>query len=350
MPRKELKLQDIIVDNLEDAVAAVDKNGVLKLLNQQAGKIFNIAPKDVLGKKIWDAIPFSEFNKLLLSVMRVQNTTFLEKVVILNHNRPFQIKFFRAVNSEGRIIGAIALLRDLSDFAKIEKALNNYVANISHELKTPLTAIKGYVETMLETSYASDPEISKKFLQIINDETNRMTRLIMSMLEMSRSDNQTSSLELMPVSVKKVLETAVSLFKSVAEQKNIEIKTEIVDGLPMVCATEDRLKQIFINLIDNAVKYTGIKKSGQIKINAIDAGKYLRVSITDSGIGIPQEHMQNLFERFYRVQEGQAAQLGGTGLGLSITKKLIEEMSGTIEIQSEPDKGTKVTFSLLLSK
>ena len=350
MPRKELKLQDIIVNNLEDAAVAVDKNGTLKLLNQQASKIFNISQQNAIGKKIWDVISFSEFNKLLLSVMRVQNNTFLEKIVILNHNRPFQIKFFRAISPEERTIGAIALLRDLSDFARIEEALNNYVANISHELKTPLTAIKGYVETMLESSYASEPEISKKFLQIINDETNRMTRLIMSMLDMSRNDSKVSLIELIPVSVKKVLDTAINLFRSVAEQKNITFIADLPDDLPMVSATEDHLKQIFINLIDNAVKYTGINKSGQIKIDAIDAGKYLKISITDSGIGISQEYMPHLFERFYRVQEGPAAQLGGTGLGLSITKKLIEEMSGTIEIKSEPGNGTKVTFSLLLSK
>ena len=118
----------------------------------------------------------------------------------------------------------------------------------------------------------------------------------------------------------------------------------------MVSATEDHLKQVFINLIDNAIKYTGIKKSGQIKIDAIDAGKYLKVSISDTGVGIDSSHMSKLFERFYRVQEGPAAELGGTGLGLSITKKLIEEMSGTIEIKSEVNKGTKVVFSLLLSK
>ncbi len=349
MSRKESKLQDIAIENLEDATIAIDKNGVIKLLNKRAGDIFNITPKDSLGKKIWDVILVSEFNKLVLSMARDQNPNSIEKIIILQHNRPFQIKLFQALNDDGKVLGAIVILRDLSDFARIEEALNNYVANISHELKTPLTAIKGYVETLLEESYCSNPEISRKFLQIINDETNRMTRLIMSMLEMSKTGQKASPQQMKPVSVTKVLDEAVHLFSSVAEQKNITITAELPSGLPLVMAIEDSLKQVFINIIDNAVKYTGIKKSGEIKIDAMDAGRYLKISVTDTGIGIAKEHMDKLFERFYRVQEGPAAQLGGTGLGLSITKELIEEMSGKIEIKSEPDKGTKFTFSLLLA-
>ncbi len=349
MSRKDNRLQESLIETLEDGAIAIDKNGNLKIANQKARNIFDITNNDISGKKIWEIITNSDFNKLILAAARESDFTSQEKILIIGHNIPFIVKAVR-IAPEGTVQGAIAILKDMSEFERIEKALNNYVANISHELKTPLTAIKGYIETLLEESYFQNPDISRKFLQIINDETNRMTRLIMTMLDISNPEKAHSPLLLSSVSVFNVINEAAALFKRTAKEKKIKIEINVSPNLPAVLANTDALKQVFINTIDNAVKFTGIKKQGEIKIDAIESGKNIKISIADTGIGIAPEYLEKIFERFYRVPEGEATLLGGTGLGLSITKSLIESMSGSIEVKSELGKGTKFTFTLLMAK
>lgn len=347
--RTESALQSFLLENLNDAAIAIDKSGKVVIFNAAASGVFKILREDAVGKKIWDVIPFSEFNKLLLDTAKSPSTRPVEKIIILNQNRPFQIKVMQARQAEHKTSGAVVILRDLSEYSAIEKAFNEYVANISHELKTPLTAIKGYVETLLDESYFSEPEISKKFLQIINDETNRMTRLIVSMLERSKPAAQRHKVHSSAVSVSEVLEEALTVLRPLAEQKNIELAIRVSPQLPPAAAEKDRLKQILINLVDNAVKYTSIKKNGLVTVEARDEGHNMKISVSDSGIGIAPQHQDKIFERFYRVAEGPSSQLGGTGLGLSITKELVEEMNGTIEFVSTEGKGSKFTVILPLA-
>lgn len=346
MPRKDSKLKDLIIDNLEDGAIAIDKNGALKIINKQARVALDILDEDVIGKKIWDIVDNSEFNKALLLAVRELDFHFLDKLLVLDNNRPFQVKITQVMTPDDKILGATAIMRDLSHFAKLETALNSYVTNVSHELKAPLTAIKGYIETLLDESLYQNPEINKKFLQIINAETNRMTRLIMNMLDINSSSGSEVPIVMKAISVTKILAEAIALFKNVAEQKNIELVVNLPENMVPVAANSDKLKQIFINVIDNAVKYTGIKKHGSITIDAIESGKNIKVTISDTGIGIDEKYIDKIFDRFYRVQDGDALQLGGTGLGLSITKTLLEKMSGSIEVKSKLGEGSKFTITL----
>lgn len=348
--RSDACFQEVIIDNLEDAALAVDKTGKIKLFNSRAAVLFSVKPSDVIGEKVWDVIKFQELNKLIMEVARSLTPTKIEKVVIIGQKLPFLIKIFPAVQSDGKIFGVALTLRDLGEYARIEEALNNYVDNISHELKAPLTAIKGYVETLLEESYFSNPEVSKKFLQIINDETNRMTRLIISLLDRSKTQQNAGAVPLASVSPSKIITQALNLFVKVAKQKNINFEVDVPEDLPYMAAREDSLTQVFINILDNAVKFTGIKKEGRIRIIGIVEGRDVKITVSDTGIGIAKHHLPFIFDRFYRVTEGEASALGGTGLGLSITKELIEDMGGRVDITSELNCGTKVTVILRMAK
>ncbi len=341
--RTETCFQEVIIENLDDACIAVDKNGNIKIFNSMATAMFGISPEEAINKKIWDVVKIKELNNLIMDSARNISKSKIEKIVIIGQTTPYLIKIFQALK-EDKLYGSIAILRNLSEYAKIEKALSNYVGNLSHELKAPLTAIKGYVETLLEESYFSNPEISRKFLQIINDETNRMTRMIVDLLDATRNENiKENNLSL--VSPYKAIIQSVKLFEGLAKQKNIEIEMDVPENISFIMAREDYLRQIFVNILDNAIKFTGIKKSGHIKILGIPDGKKVKFIITDTGIGIPENSIPFVFDKFYRVKDGEASSLGGTGLGLSITKKLVEDISGTIDISSKLGEWTKVTVS-----
>lgn len=350
MPRRiRSGLQEIALEYINDAVIAIDKDGKVVIFNRMASHVFNTPQDDAIGKKIWEVLRFSQFNKILMQTVKEQDAKAREQIILFPDNRLFQIKIFRARQEESKLIGAIAILKDLSEFSRIEKAVNNYVANISHELKTPLTSIKGYVETLLEGAYYSNPDISQKFLHIINEETNRMTRMILSMLQMVTSDSGQEKVEMHARAVLPLIENAVKVLHPIATQKNIEIKLEVPEDLPPVLVNEDKIKQVFINLIDNAIKFTGLMKKGMVTIEARDENRNLRVNVIDTGIGIDPAHIEKIFERFYRVREGPSAELGGTGLGLSITREIIEEHKGTITVESQPGKGTKFSITLPLA-
>ncbi len=342
--RTEICFQEILTEHMDDAAFAIDKTGEIKLFNTAAGALFGVSRDVALNKKIWDVIKIQELNRLILDAARNQESSKIEKVVIIGQKIPFLIKIFPAASKSMRRFGAVAIMKNLGEYARIEEALTNYVDDISHELKAPLTAIKGYVETLLDESYFTDPDVNRKFLQIINEETNRMTRMIVSMLDSSRgSETKKDRSSANLVEVSKVLKCAVDLFAGVAIRKNIEMIVDMADNLPYILADEDSLQQIFVNLLDNALKFTGVKKSGKINITAFPDGKVIKVRIVDTGIGISAEHLPFVFDRFYRVTEGDAALLGGTGIGLSIVKKLLDDISGTIKISSELGAGTSVT-------
>jgi two-component system, OmpR family, phosphate regulon sensor histidine kinase PhoR len=350
MPRRVRSgLQEIVLEHINDAVLAIDRDGKIVIFNALASAVFETSEETALGKKVWEIIKFSEFSRILMSTVKESDARTREQIILFPHNRLFQVRIFQARGDDSKLLGAIAILKDLSEFSKIEKAVNKYVANVSHELKTPLTSIKGYVETLLEGAYYSDPEVTRKFLQVINEETNRMTRLILGMLELVRISGAPCQIELKPHSIYPLVHDAARVLIPIAQQNNINLSFKVPEDLPPVLVNEDKIKQVFINLIDNAIKFTGLKKEGHVVIEARDENKYMRISVSDDGIGIAPEHIDKVFERFYRVKEGPPAELGGTGLGLSITREIIEEHKGKITVESEVGKGTKFTITLPLA-
>lgn len=244
----------------------------------------------------------------------------------------------------GRNLGAIAILRDMAGVQQIEQSLDQVLADVTRRISVPLTSIKGFVETLLEGPW-QDPEITRRFLQIINEETNRLVRLVMS-LEESAHAGEERPLRRERARLEPLVEAAAAMFAEVAGQKNVEIEVDLEPDLPWVEIDADRLRRALVNLVDNAVKYTGLKGRGHVRLRAARRKGEVEVAVTDDGVGIPPQERERIFERFYRVAEGPAAGLGGTGLGLSVAREIVDAHGGRIEVDSRPDQGSTFTIHL----
>ena len=340
-----------VLENLSHSVVGIDREGKIIIFNQSAEQLFNNTEGKVIGKKIWDIMEINDFTRTFISLVKESEPSTLEQVIPFPDNKIFLVKMFPVRNTDERVIGAIAILEDLTAMHKMEKTINDFVAMVSHELKTPLTSIKGFVETLLEGGL-SNPQVTRRFLQVINEETNRMARLVIGLLDLThimREDKDVQ--ELTPVNTTKVVKEAVNLFIHIAEEKRIDLKISIPDNLPSIRANEDKIRQVMINLVDNAIKYTSVKytktkKQGEVEVRAFPTTKSVHIMIRDTGVGIPKEECPKVFKKFYRVTSGEAAELGGTGLGLSITREIVHSFGGKIELESVSGEGT--TFTVIL--
>lgn len=239
--------------------------------------------------------------------------------------------------------GVIIVLHDITDIKRLENMRSDFVANVSHELKTPVTSVKGFAETLL-SGEVNDQETAKSFLQIIYDESERLDRLIRELMHLSRIENNVSPLKLGGVDLVALLHDNIRTLSKAISNKNIEITLPPDTEKVLIEGDADRLSQIFLNLVANAITYTG--EGGSVSISIEVTTTDARVSISDTGIGIPEESLPRIFERFYRVDKARSRNSGGTGLGLAIVKHLIESHKGKIELSSVEGEGT--TFTVIL--
>jgi two-component system phosphate regulon sensor histidine kinase PhoR len=239
----------------------------------------------------------------------------------------------------------VAVFHDISDLKKAENMRRDFVANVSHELRTPVTVIKGYAETLLDGALQSDPVRAKRFVEIIASHSERLTNLINDILTLSSLETKEAILELNPIDVAGTIAKACMLLQEAAVQKNITIINESVCGvLPRVKADQGRLEQVVVNLLENAIKYT--RDGGSVRLFTEDEGTYIKVSVADTGIGIPFKDLPRIFERFYRVDEARTREQGGTGLGLAIVKHIVQLHGGIVSVTSQPGKGSVFSFTL----
>ncbi|MFH0803007.1 MAG: ATP-binding protein [bacterium] len=350
MPRSALgRLNEILLDNLDDSVMAIDREGKVLAFNQAASELFSIPREKILKKSLWDALKMSDFTRTLIALVKEPEAKRRDMVVIFPGDKVFLADMLPVRGADGRLQGAIAILKDLTELRRIEQAMHHFVANVSHELKTPLTAIKGFVETLLEGAM-DDPEICHRFLHIINDETNRLARLIISLLDISSMAAHKEELKRKPVQFRQLLDKALKILEPLAARKNVAIEVLVSKKLPYISVDEDKISQVLVNLLDNAIKFTALKSKGSVTVEAQEENDGLRVSITDKGIGIPADEVDKIFDRFYRVKSGPSAELGGTGLGLSITRQIVEAHGGTIDVSSTFGQGSTFTFFLPAEK
>jgi len=232
------------------------------------------------------------------------------------------------------------------EIKKSEDMRMEFLANVSHELKTPLTSIKSYSETLLENEM--DRETEKNFMEVINTEAGRMSDLVKDLLELSRFDYKEKVFNKTYFNLDSTIKKAIRKISIEAEKKHQKIKYKNIDGIDNVFADSTAVEQILLNIISNAIKYTN--ENGKINITLSQNLDMAQVIVEDNGVGIPSEDLSRIFERFYRVDKARSRQMGGTGLGLSIAKKMVEENGGTIEIQSEFGKGTKVILEFPLNE
>ena len=233
--------------------------------------------------------------------------------------------------------------KDAAVKAQLEQLMVGFISNVSHELRTPLTCIEGFAETLLEGAM-SDPELCARWLRVIHDEARRLERLIKDLLDLSMIEARHLPMRFGTVEIARVIEGTAAVLHPHAQKSQVSVEVDAPLDLPPVLADEDRIRQVLLNLIDNAIKYS--RPTDRVTIRARRVDTEVEVSVIDTGMGIPEADLDHIFERFYRVDRGRGAQRPGRGLGLAIARHFIEAHGGTISVTSEPEKGSCFRFTL----
>lgn len=321
---------------MADGVITVDTSGNIIHANPVATKILSLKENenyDVAIKRI-------EEN---MGLINLKKKNYLGKIILELGEETYNVDYAPFMNNENNIEGVIIVFKNITEQHKIDNLQKEFVANVSHELKTPITTIKSYTETLLEGAL-EEKEIAVDFLTTINQESDRMARLVSDLLRLSRMDYDKTKWKKEKISVEEIVKDTAKKLQISAKNKNISLHVEDVDKNYFVLFDKDGLEQILLNIAGNAVKYT--PENGNVWLNAYKKNKEIVISIKDDGIGIPKEDRERVFERFYRVDKARTRELGGTGLGLSIAKQIAEAHNSTIEIESELNKGTEIKITI----
>jgi len=336
-----VKYLELIVNSISNGIIAVDKNLKTILVNPFACSILDIpSDRKILG------INFQEiFNDEgicnLLEKSIVEDCNFIEEVTIVENSKILSITI-NPIRSDSESIGAVLFIQDITKMRNIEKRGQEFVSNVSHELKTPLTSIRGFIET-LKNGAVDDHAVAYKFLDIIDIEAERLFFLLNDLLALSEIETMKQDANISSILVEEIINDSINVLQGQAKKKNISISFEIQPDL-RINMSKHKLMQLAINLMDNAIKYS--PDYSWIKIKAYKSEDSIIISFKDSGIGIPKQHQARIFERFYRVDKSRSRSLGGTGLGLSIVKHIVNIYNGTITLNSKIGKGSEfiVTF------
>ncbi len=343
-PRIEGQLSDALIETLADPCLGIDRSGEIRVFNRQAGELFGLHPRDALGRGLLETLPLTDFTRAFISLIKVSEPVASEQVMVFPGDRLYAVQMAPVRTDRGRNLGAIAILRDMAGVQKIERGLDQIIEDMTRRISVPLTSIKGFVETLLEGNFL-DRDITHRFLQIINEETNRLVRLVMS-LEQSAHAGEAATLSRRRGRLEPVVEAAVEMFRPVAAGKKVELQVVAADDLPWLDLDPDLLKRAVVNLVDNAIRFTGVRGKGRVRVSTAIQGDEVRLEVKDTGVGITPGDLPHIFERFYRAMEGPGAELGGTGLGLSVAREIVVAHGGRIEVDSTPGRGS--TFTVFL--
>ena len=342
---KNLQLKSIL-KSISNGILAIDIEGNILLINDEAKKIIN-CPLNVMveGRNISFAIKESIILKQIMMFMGSKENE--QARVKLEDGRFCRIKLDPVYlqNNKSIVIGSIVNLEDISERVRVETMRRDFVANVSHELKTPLTSISGFAET-LKLNENIDKETRNRFLDIIDGEANRLRRLIEDILTLSFIENDKKK-EKGDINLYSVYKTVEDMLMISAKTKNIELNCDADESIN-IKANEDYVKQIILNLVDNAIKYT--PENGEVNVNIFTEKENAVIKVSDTGMGIPKEDQSRIFERFYRVDKARSREIGGTGLGLAITKHIVINLGGTISVDSEIEKGSTFTVKIPIKK
>lgn len=339
MRDQNTRLQSILT-SMNEALIAVDRTNKIMLINPVAMKLFNISDENVYGKDILEIIRNQE---LLFQFKKILHNKSIEVNEITIHEPETKIlrvhtNFIRLDMDPNRVIGIMSLIQDITEVRKLENIRSDFVANVSHELKTPLTSISGFIET-LKAGAINNENVRNKFLDIIEIETDRITRLIDDLLSLSAIEYNKGSSKLEPIDIKETINQVSIMVENLVLQKAITYEVEIESAIPMINGNRDWFKQMLLNLIENAIKYTS--DHGKVKVLVYRRYESIFIVVKDTGIGIPKEDIPRLFERFYRVDKARSRKVGGTGLGLAIVKHIVLSFKGDIRVNSELGKGSE---------
>jgi two-component system phosphate regulon sensor histidine kinase PhoR len=337
-----------VMSNMTGGILMVDAHGQIVLVNRETERMLGISSSRVTGRPYHELKQHYGLTKLVEHSIQHRERMH-EEVSVFNPGERLILLDGVPMQDESSYRGMLFLLQDVTAIRRLENMRSEFVANVSHELKTPIAAVKGFAETLLGGG-VKDEETARSFLQIIYDESERLNRLIGDILELSKIESKRSPLECEPVHLSSFFDMINGTLAKVAEKKHISLQMEVPQEL-FIEADEDKLRQIFLNLLSNGINYT--QEGGIVKLKVKELShdhdpEKVVFTVSDTGIGIPKKDLPRIFERFYRVDKGRSRNSGGTGLGLSIVKHLVELHHGSVSVDSELGLGTTFTVELPL--
>jgi two-component system phosphate regulon sensor histidine kinase PhoR len=355
--QNESQLESVL-DNMINGIVMIDMTGHIVLMSRRAEDTLGFTSRELVGRHYTDARQQHELTALIRESFEKQSYIHEEMTFYYPEERLLELNLV-PVMQDNEFVGVLLVLQDVSAIRRLERMRSEFVANVSHELKTPVAAVKGFAETLLGGA-VKDEETTRSFLQIIYDESERLNRLIGDILELSKIESRRVPLTFSPVEMQSFAAKTVQLLEAEAARKSIRLEL-IAESDIYVEADEDRLRQIMMNLLSNGINYTPEGGKVTVMVEPIwqasvspsslsdemrDDYERIRIVIKDTGIGIPKKDLPRIFERFYRVDKARSRSSGGTGLGLSIVKHLVELHNGTITVDSEVGVGTKFTIEI----
>ncbi len=332
---KESSRLDVILKSIPDSMLLINTAGVIKLANKAALQLFGLP--QLYGKPFIEVIGNPEFFTLIEKVKKSRATASAEITLDVPEEKYLFVKLSPLAYTVGDLSGVIAIFSDLTHLRKLEQIRKDFVANASHELKTPVTAIKGFAETLIDGAL-EDKENATKFLHTIKSQSDRLNRLVEDLLVLSSIELGDETLNRVDIDLSALIDKVIETMVVKAAEKDLSLKKS-VNNDSLINADSDKVEQILLNLVDNAIKFSS---SGVIDIGVIQEDDTECFYVKDSGIGIPEQYISRLGERFFRVDSSRSRELGGTGLGLAIVKHIVKAHGWDMKIESEVGEGTTV--------
>ena len=335
--RQKKQIETILL-YMTDGIIAFDLNGEIIHINPAAVNLLKLSEEDNNFNKIFKKL---NIDLNIEKIIYLENWTSSEQKVNLQE-RYVNMLFAPYKDENDRPAGVIAVIQDITEHVKLDNMRKEFVADVSHELKTPITSIMGYADTLLEGEY--EKEIQHKFLGVISSEARRMAKLVSDLLTLSKYDNKQSKAEKTEFDLGELVKQTHESLNIEILKKKLEVECFVTANVPMVYADRYGIQRVIINILTNSIKYTPEKGKIKIYVGFVYNDAYIK--IIDNGMGIPEEDLSRIFERFYRVDKARSRQAGGTGLGLSIAKEILNQNNGSIDIKSEVGKGTEVVIRI----
>jgi len=336
--------QEAVLSSMVEGVLAVDVDERVTTMNLAAGRLLGIEPHRALGRSIQEVTRNADIQQFVLEAGRSEDVVERELTLHSPDVRVLQGHGARIRDSRGSRIGTVVVLNDVTRMRRLETLRRDFVANVSHELKTPITSIKGFVATLLDGAM-DNPEDTRRFLEIVARHADRLTTIIDDLLSLSRieQEDQENTLETARSGVRETIKRAMDASAVLAAEGRIRLELDCAENLIGVFNAR-LVEQAVTNLVDNAVKYS--EAGSTVNVSARRVGHVTEVAVRDSGVGIEAQHLDRLFERFYRVDKARSRKLGGTGLGLAIVKHIALAHGGTVQVESMPGRGSTFTLKI----
>ena len=339
--RQKKQIETILL-HVTDGIMAFDIDGQIIHINPAAKNLLRLSDEDNTFEKVFKKL---DIDINMEKVIYLDNWTSSEQRKNLE-DKYVNILFAPFQDENDRPAGVIALIQDITEHVKLDNMRKEFVADVSHELKTPITSIMGYSDTLLEGEY--NEETRAKFLNVISSEARRMARLVTDLLTLSKYDNKKVAAEITSFDLGELVKKCQEKLRFEIEKKGHNVECFVTASVPPVVADKYGIERVVLNILSNAIKYT--QDNGTIKVYVGFVYNDAYIKIIDNGIGIPEEDLNRIFERFYRVDKARSRELGGTGLGLSIAKEILNQNKGSIDIKSKVGKGTEVVIRIPTKK